>query len=344
MGLEMFDNYECEGQMELQDYYPAEPEIPEGIFAVGKIFARARKQMNLAEFKAFTYALTHIRFKEKKNSNKIHMNKKTLALIVGVNSDSDHLSQDLKRSIGNLPQNSFIVIEDEDKDFFESGVLVTSIRMYRNNAVITLNPDYMPLFERLEKDYITMWSGDIYSMRSERSIDFYEVLRLHTDTRLALNQATVGVKYMKELFNIPKEGKGSYMRAQGGFNRTEFERKVIDPICEDLARCRMINLTVQNGGKYYQKVKKNGRVIGYQFNWTYSSHPAVATAKEVAEINQDPQLLKIAKNALDGRQKPPKKANKNDIRAIHNHEQYTYDADFEAALLSAARKEKRRDE
>lgn len=316
MGLEVFDNYECEGQMSLDDLFMIE--IPETLFAVSKIFARARKQMNVAEFKAFTYALTNVRFTEQ-NGNRFMLDKKTLAKIVGVESDANHLSQDLKRSIGSLPSHSHIEIEDKDNDFYESGMVITSLRMYKNNVCITFNPDYMPLFSNLEKDYITMWSGDIFSMTSERSIEFYEQLRLNTDTRESVNQAEVGIKWFKELFNIPKEGKGSYMTKDGHFSRTHFERKVIEPLCEEISKCRMINLVAQADGKFYEKVKRNGRVVAYRFNWTYSSHPRVATAQEVKVIqdraDKNPQLLKVAKDILESEKKGKmKKGSFNDFK------------------------------
>jgi plasmid replication initiation protein len=341
MGLEVLDNYECKGQMSIEDFLSVE--IPEKMIAVSKIFARARKEMNLPEFKAFIYALTHIKFTSE-NENRLLLDKKTLAAIVGVNSDPDHLSEDLKRSIGQLPKHSFIEIDDQDHDFYESGVLITNIRMYKNNASITFNPTYMSLFSNIarEKNFITMWSGDIFSMKSERSIEFYEQLRLNTDDRKGVNQADVGIRWFKELFNIPKEGKGSYMREKGGFDRNNFERKVIDPLCEDLAKCRMINLIVQEDGKYYQKLKRNGRVEAYRFNWTYTSHPQVASAAEVKQIQErvdrNPQVLKVARDVLAGEKKPKKSQKKN---SFNNFNQRDYDFDeLERAILNIQDEEK----
>lgn len=329
MSLEVLDSRECSGQMSIDDLFSID--LPENLFAVSKVFARARKQMNLQEFKAFTYALTHFKFTGD-NSNKLLLDKKTLATIVGVNSDTDHLSENLKRSIGKLPVHSYIEIDDVDNDFYESGVLVTSLRMYKNNACITFNPDYMPMFSNLEKNYITMWCGDIARMKSERSIEFYEKLRLNTDTRNETSTAKVGIRWFKELFNIPEYGQGSYMREKGGFDRNNFERKVIDPLCEDLAKCKMINLVLQPNGKYYEKLKRGGRVEAYRFDWTYTSHPGVATAKEVRQIqervDENPEVLKVARDIVKGN----KKAKKNTFNDIGNN-----DIDFdelEAKILS----------
>lgn len=333
MGLDVFDNYECEGQLSIEDILEAE--IPENLFAISKILARARKQMNLPEYKTFTYAVANFKFTEK-NPNKVHLDKKTLAKIAGINSDADHLSVDLKRSIGKLPVHSHIEIDDEDSDFYESGMLITGLRMYKGNACVTFNPDYMSMFNNLEKDYITMWSGDIYTMKSERSIIFYEDLRLNSDTRIT-NSKGYGIKALKEMFGIPKDGKGAYMRKDGHFDRPAFERYVLDPLCEDLAKCKMINLLVQEDGKYYEKVKKGGRVLGYRFYWTISEHPQVATAAEVKEIEdtiqKNPEVLKVAKDIVEGKKKPTGKKKKNSFTDVHQRE-YDYD-ELETILLNS---------
>jgi hypothetical protein len=193
--------------------------------------------------------------------------------------------------------------------------------MLKNRVRIKFDDEYLQLFSNLEKDYITMWSGDIFQMRSARSIEFYEQLRLYTEIDKDVSQADVGIRWFKELFDIPKDGPGSYMREKGGFDRNNFERKVIDPLCEDIAKCKMINLVLQPDGKYYEKLKRNGRVEAYRFNWTYSSHPRVATAQEVKQIQErvdkDPEVLKVMKDRVHGekksREKPekPKKKPKN---------------------------------
>ncbi len=314
MGFDVFDDYECEGQMTIDDLFAIE--IPENVFAVSKIFARARKQMNLQELKAFTYALTNFRYTEE-CKNTMMLDKKTLAKIVGVSSDYDHLSQDLKRSIGQLPMHSYMEFEDKDKGFYENGFIINKIRMYENKVWLKFDEDYIKLFTQLKTDYIRMWSGDIYGMSSERSIAFYEDLRLHTDTQQDICSRGYGIKALKELFGIPKDGKGSYMTAEGHFARTHFEQYVIDPLCEDLKKCRMINLVMQPDGKYYEKVKENGRVRGYRFYWTYSDAPRVASAHEVAQISEridkNPELLKVAKDILAGEKKPKKKNSQTDF-------------------------------
>ena len=294
-----FDN-QIDGQMTFEDIFqPADR-----LIAVSRIFARARKEMNLAEQKAFTYALTQINFKDKAKSNIVYMDKKTLAKKLKINSDPDHLSANLNRAIGELPVHSYIKISDRDRDLYDNGVVVSRVTMLKNRVRIKFEEDYMSLFTGLSTDYVTMWSSDIFGMQSKRSVQFYELLRQLTDTRLDVNQHGWGVRQLKEMFNIPKEGKGSYMRKDGHFDRPAFEKYVIQPLCDDLQKCRMINLVVQPDGKLYEKVKQGNRVSGYRFYWTFTSHPAVATAEEVYQIQQradkNPQVLKIAKDLLEG--------------------------------------------
>jgi len=320
MSNDLWDNYECEGQMTLDDIF--DMELPERMFAVSKIFARAKKQMNLPELKTLVYALANINY-TKDNGNRIMLDKKTLAQIIGVQSDINHLSQDIKRQIGEIPKHSYIEILDEDRDYYESGVLITNIRMYRNNACIVFNQEFMPLFSNLEKDYITMWSTDIFNMSSDRSIKFYEDLRLNSDTR-ATNRRGYGIKALKELFEIPKEGKGSYMRPDSGFDRTNFEKYVIEPLCDDMAKCKMIQLIRQEDGKLFRKVKKGNRVLGYEFEWVVSDRPGIVDAAQMSEtqkaIEKNPEILKVAADIVKGQKKPKK-------NSFNNYEQRHYTAD-----------------
>lgn len=315
---------QIEGQITIEEYIAS----TSGLIAVSRIFASARKEMNLAEQKAFAYALSQIKFTEDAKSNVVYMDKKKLAHIVGVNSDSDHLSVDLNRSIGKLGKHSYIEIADKDLDLYDSGNVITRITMLKNRVRIKFEEEYLSLFTGLSTNYITLWSNDIYQMTNERSVQFYEYLRQITDDRHKTNDVLLGIRPLKEMFNIPKDGKGSYMREKGGFDRANFEKRIIDPICDDLKKCKMINLLVQSDGKYYEKVKKGNRVEGYRFYWTFTSHPAIASAEEVHQIqtrvDKDPTVLKVARDILKGEEKKRKSPETN---IFNQFEQNQYDFD-----------------
>lgn len=327
------DDYECEGQMSLSDLYP-EPEPT--LIAVSKIFARAAKTMSLGEWKTFLYALTKIRWKEKNNST-VYLDKKVVAKLVDVHSDTDHLSQDVFRALKSISKDSYIELSKEDKGKFKggiAGVIISSIKVdQRNTVIINFAPENMTLFEELgrEGDYITLWASDLFGMSSERSILFYESLRLHSDTRKS-NSRIYSTKELKEMFRIPFKGKGSYMKTDGHFNRYMFEKKVLDPLVMDLAKCRMIRLEIPEGGKgYWEKVKIKGKVAGYRFFWIVSTHPGIASADEVKRLNQDPQTLKIAKDIARGK----KKADPTKTNDFTHFDQNSYNFDdLEKTILS----------
>lgn len=296
-------------QLSFEDIF--EQDVKPNLFAVSRVFAEARKQMNLAEYKAFTYALSQISWKEECPSV-MHLDKKEVARVVGIEADTDHLSTDLKRAIGDMPKHSYLSFSDEDSKTWVNGSFVSTVAMFKNVVRIRMNPDFLSLFGNLDKNYITMWSGDIYQMHSERAIKFYELLRENSDTRLSLNVGTVGIRKFKELFDIPKDGEGSYMNQKTGhFDRYNFEKFVIDPICRDLTKTRMLQLVIQSDGKYYEKVKRGNRIIAYKFCWTITMHPRVAASSEVKEIqdkvDKNPKVLKVAKNIVEGKAKPKKK-------------------------------------
>ena len=347
MAKDRFDG-QVEGQMGFDDIF----ELPERLFAVSRIFARARKEMSLAEQKTFVYALSELKFTEEAKSNYVRLDKKTLANILGIHSDSNHLSVDLFDEIKDLPRHSYITIAEKDLDFYSSGFVVTNVTSFKNMVRIKFEEDYLSLFTGLSTNYITMWSSDIFKMTSRRSVQFYEYLRQITDTRDEVNHVGLRIKALKEMFDIPKEGKGSYMRDsdKGGFDRANYEKKVIEPLCEDLAKCKMISLVVQPDGKYYEKVKNGNRVQGYRFYWTFSARPSVATASEVKKIQErvdaNPEVLKVAKDIVAGKERPKKRDKQGEKdkpvgskTRFASYDQRDYDTDefaeFERKLLQS---------
>ena len=324
-------------QIELEEYF--DNAVKPDLFAVSRIFAEARKQMTLSEYKMFAYALTSVKWKDK-CPDILYLDKKEIAKIVGVTeSDSSDLSQHLKRSVGDLAKHSYLEFSDKASGAWANGFFVTSIAFFKNRIRIRMNQDYLPLFGELERGYITMWSGDIFKMRSERAVKFYEVLRENSDTRKEMQTGTISIRFLKDLFGIPKDGKGSYVRKNGHFSRPEFEKYVIDPICEDLAQTEMIQLILQPNGKYYEKIKRGNRIIAYKLFCTISSHPRVASAAEVKEIQEkvdaDAQVLKVAKDIVKS-QKEPKEKTKSGAKFNDNFHQRNYDYEaLERQLLAA---------
>ncbi len=335
------DDYECEGQLSISDIEGFQNfEAPITIIATSKVFARAIKQMNLTEWKTFIFALTQIRWTES-NGNIVKVDKHKLAEIIGIGGDSDHFSVNLRRSISGLKRHSGLSFSSKDKENWEDGDFIRRIGVRGDLAYVVFDDYYLPLFSDLqhEKQYITLWAEDLFQMRSERTVLFYESLRLHSDTRKT-NTRVYSIRDMKQMFEIPKEGKGSYMRANGHFDRSAFEKRIIEPLCEDLKKCKMIKLHILEDGRPWRKIKEHGRVRGYEFSWDVSNRPSIATAEEKAKIRDDvdknPRILKVAKDLLDGEKKPKTKKNN-----FHNYEESNCNVDEIMRTIMARQDEER---
>ena len=334
MPIDNFD-HEAKGQMTIEDYINP----VNSMVAVADIFARARKQMSVYEYKTLIRALAEIKWKEKAKNNIVYLDKKELADYCGVHSDTDHLSQHLWEKIGELPANSFMRFTEKDLKFYDNGFFINRITMFKNRVRIKFDDDYIALFSNLKSgEYITLWADDFLQMdnseNGQRAMALYEELRQYSDTRQT-NVRGYGVKALKELWNMPKDGKGSYMTKAGHFDRPKFEQKVLEPVLENLAKCKMINLQMQPNGKLYEKVKHGNKVMGYRFYWTISNRPSVATASEVKQISEavdkNPQILKVAKDIVEGKAKPKPEKKKN---SFNNFSQREYDYDeLERMLL-----------
>ncbi len=269
---------------------------PASLIAVSKVFARAVKQMNIREWKAFIFALTKIKWTET-NPSIVYLDKNDLADLLGIHTDSKRLSAKIFEEIKDMVPHSHIIIKDRDSDFCDSGTFIKHVTTrQKGKVIIQLEEDYMKLFQNLngQNPYITMWSGDLFQMKSERAILFYESLRLNSDTRVT-NSKVYSTKELKELFNMPRTGKGSYMKFSPQkntevFDRANFERYVLLPVFEDLKKCKMINIVLTPSGRYWIKEKDGNSVLGYRISWTVRIQKedienSVATEKE--NINQN---------------------------------------------------------
>lgn len=253
------------------------------LIAVSKVFASAQKQMNAAEFKTFIAALTKIKFTKSNNSDIVTLDKKKLAKLCGLNSDEDHLANDIKQAIQKLPDHSGIRICARFADCWESGVVVNKIHYNRGTLDIHFNHYYMPLFQGLIDNYITLFPSDIFQMKSSRTIVFYENLRLSSDTCRSICTKTFSFDCLKQLFDIPNKGNGSYVNKNGKLDVATFEKAVIKPLISDMEHCKMIKLIMNHNGKYYEKIKEYGKVIGFSFSWKVKEYNKRRTAQPLAD-------------------------------------------------------------
>ena len=276
--------------------------------AMGKALMRAKKQMTLEERKLLIMALTKIKWSKKENPMEVVLSKIEVAEVLNWKYDASERSRYIRKLAANLMRHSLIQIDGTDKDEWDDGFLVPRFRSTKGDVHIFFAEQFRPLLENLtkDKDFVTIWANDIYGFNSIYAYLLFEELRLHCDTSKT-NWRTYSTKQLKDLFGIPKDGKGSYMhydKAKGKdvFDRSNFEKKVLDVAIEEINRGQMLHIqpfvgmeaTVAKPNKLYAKIKKNGFVSGYQFK--YVVYTSVSPSAEQSQAMIEDEQLEHAAN------------------------------------------------
>lgn len=322
-----------DGYGQITEIERLEAELPDQMVGVSKVFARAKKKMSIEEFKTFVYCLCRVRWTEPEMPKSVYLDKKTLAKMLKISTDPVNIARNLRLKIGDMVDHSIITFSSEDKKKWERGALVTRVAINEERVVVVdFNPRYAGLFCNLKKDFIMIWVTDIIKMNYERSFNLYEFLRLHCDTRVT-NARIFSIEQLRDIFDIPADGAGSYLRKDGRFDRHAFETKVLDPICADMLKCKMVQLVMQTdkGGNElpYRRVKEGRRLIGYELVWEVTDRPGISDAHEAQEtkrlIEKNPKILKIARDAAAGVKRGSAATKKNQFTEMETN-QYDFEA------------------
>lgn len=83
--------------------------------AAATAFARAKKSMNIDEFKTFVCCLDKIQWTGEKIPGTIYLDKRELAEFIGAKQDPVNLARNLRMKIGNLVDHSIVEFTSKDK-------------------------------------------------------------------------------------------------------------------------------------------------------------------------------------------------------------------------------------
>ena len=250
------------------------------LLAASHIYTRAAKMLTLAERKTLIYALSMLRFTEVPDTCVIYVDKRELAEYLGIHLDTHHLSVYLHTAIKDISPHSYICFADEDRMLYDDGVLITRVSFGKKYIRIKFEHDYLNLFTGLENNYITLLRDDLKHMSTVRSINLYEYLRklsVPKKHNKCTCTYTLSIDTLKHILGVPNDGYGSYKKKDGHFDRNNFEKKCILPICRDIEKCIMIRLQKQSDDTYYIKTK-----TGYSFTWTCTFYPFAGGEKNQA--------------------------------------------------------------
>lgn len=285
-----------------------------GLIAISKTLARAKDGMSMQEKKLMAICLSKIEWKNVANNLEIWMDKEEIMELLGSTIDSSDRSTYLRKLAQETVRHSELHFSGEDKDEWEDMPLFTRRKSTKNQLMMELYQGAADLVQGLECEYITLFLRDILRFDSNidglRAYTLYEHLRMNSDNRRT-NTRIISTKEFKELFNIPKDGKGSYMRENGGFDRANFEKRVIEPVLKMLGACEHVVLHERgrkpNGERiYYTKIKKHGLVQGYELMYTINKYPRAVKPETIIDVQENPVDLKIAHDVKEGKKKPKK--------------------------------------
>lgn len=258
---------------------PIENSLENQMIAMGKALLRAKKVMSIEERKLLMMGLTKIKWNKEGNPLEVELSKVEVADVMQWNYDSSDRSRYIRQLATNLMRHSMIQIDGADKEEWDDGMLIVRIRSTRGSVFLNFAEQFRPLLENLtrDKDFVTIWANDIYHFKSIHSYLLFEELRLHCDTTQT-NFREYTTKQLKEIFEIPRDGEGSYMRFDKNqnkmtFNRPMFEKQVLDKAIAEINSGKMMSIYPIPGtegakkGKCYDKLKRNGYVSAYQFKY-----------------------------------------------------------------------------
>lgn len=243
------------------------------LVAISKPLAKAENNWTLIQKKLFIMCLTKIKWTEKNNSNIVQLDKKEIKEALGLKINDNDLSRQLRREFQGLATKALIRWTDPaDKKNWKDGFLIINWASYRGYMEVTFNPVYMNHLENLVNNlpFITIWSNDIYSFKSDFSYRLFMELRNNYDTRYLHNVRIYSTKQTKDIFGLEKD---DYMRKDGTFNRSMFEKKVINRAITEINAGDMIQILHPAA----QKNKSGGKVSGYRFDYVVRTKKASDT-------------------------------------------------------------------
>lgn len=286
------------------------------LFAISKAFARSKDGMTMTEKKLCSIYLSKLEWKNLKNEREIWVDKSEIMEALGSVMDSTDQSTYLRKLAQNMVHHSELHFQGADRNEWEDIPLFTRRKSTKNKLMIELYEGAMPHLQNLSCDYITLFLADILhfpnTVEGKRAYKLYEYLRLNSDSRRRECETILTTKKIKELFDIPLAGEGSYVRENGKFDRPGFEKYVIEPVLKILANCSHVVLfdfgkDPKGERQLYNKIKKHGMVEGYELMYSINMTCKKIKSKTIIALKESPQVAKVAQDLMNVQKKPRKK-------------------------------------
>lgn len=253
--------------------YVPKNSLMDQVVAISRNLAKSQINWTVEERKLFGMVLTKIKWREEGNPNIVELNKREIIESLGLKIRVDDQSVYLRKAFQKLARDSEVHWTDpEDRQRWLDAPLILSRASERGKIYVEINRYFMPHLEALthDKSFITMFSTDLYHFTSRFSFALFDELRIHYDSRHIRNTRSYTTKQLKTIFALKKN---DYVRKNGKFNRSEFERKTLDVAIKEINAGMMMTIfpvsNFESGGamRFYRKLYENGKVKAYEFTY-----------------------------------------------------------------------------
>lgn len=220
-------------------------------FRMNNLLASKWVNFSTIQQKLFYITLAHLNYGVNK-TNEVKILKKHIFNWLGFTSKDKYTRT--RKELEQLSGNSFVSFGNDEA--FCSGFLFTNVRSDRNFYYVTINQHYEELLINFKNRYVKLLTKEVLSFNSKYSMMLYQVLLKFKNKN---NNITFTTKQLKELFGLKK---GDYIRTDGTFGRTLFEKRTIDVAIKEINSYSTI---IQN--LKYEKIKNGNIVEFYSFSF-----------------------------------------------------------------------------
>lgn len=248
-------------------------------FARAKVECTGMKRWSCQQNKLFELVLSKIDWKTGNNPNSIELFPSDIIEAIGWDIDENNISSmmsQIKQEFVDMGKSSWITVSNPYTRVSVSDVLIIHVENDGRVIKVGLNPHFMPHFERLYNmaedcgiTFILFLANELFAFKSKYSLPLLMELRSCGKTGNAINQHEMTTAQLKKLFGMSEEDYTVFEKQKGKvkFDRSKFEKRVLDRALAEINNTNMINLIPGEEGNYYTKVKENNQVKKYVFRY-----------------------------------------------------------------------------
>lgn len=235
--------------------------LDKALVVMANTLARKQTQWSVRETKLFLTALSQIKWRTE--DNWVVLNKKEVCEMLEM--DPNDISK-LRNLFQTVATKSWISFEKEDG--WEDGFLLTKARGTRTTVSVKFDKDYLPLLDKLEKNFTMFHLKNIAHFKSKHSITLFQRLKSAYNPNIMINHVKWSLDEIKRIFELDEN---AYMvkrkindeKYSKVFDIYNFEKNVLKKAMKE------INEEPTKSGMYIEEIKKlktkgdKGFVSGY---------------------------------------------------------------------------------